>query len=71
MNISIVENIPNDGFVIAHCMEHEDSIFKSNFTTEQYSVWKSDTLSISLLNYLPHEAKVKYEKRLRLYLLLD
>ena len=66
--IRIVENIPKDGFVIAHNMEHEDTVLANSFSPDQRVVWddvpKSNTHSVSLLKYLPREAKDKYNKRL-------
>ena len=66
--IRIVENIPKDGFVIAHNMDHEHTVLTNSFSPHQRVVWddvpKSNTHSISLLKYLPREAKDKYKKRL-------
>ena len=66
--IRIVENIPKDGFVIAHNMDHEHTVLTNSFSPDQRVIWndvpKSDTLSVSLLKYLPREAKDKYKKRL-------
>ena len=66
--IRIVKNIPNDGFVIAHNMEHEHTVLTNSFSPDQRVVWddvpKSNTHSVSLLKYLPREAKDKYKKRL-------
>jgi hypothetical protein len=66
--IRIVENIPNDGFVIAHNMDHEHTVLTNSFSPDQRIVWndvpKSNTHSVSLLKYLPREAKDKYKKRL-------
>ena len=66
--ICIVENIPKDGFVIAHNMDHEHTVLTNSFSPDQRVIWndvpKSDTLSVSLLKYLPREAKDKYKKRL-------
>ena len=66
--ICIVENIPKDGFVIAHNMDHEHTVLTNSFSPHQRVVWddvpKSNTHSISLLKYLPREAKDKYKKRL-------
>jgi len=67
--IRIVGNIPNDGFVVAHNMAHEHTVLTNSFSPDQRDVWdavqKSDTHSVPLLKYLPHEAKVKYETELR------
>ena len=67
--ICIVENIPKDGFVIAHNMAHEHTVLTNSFSPDQRDVWdavqKSDTHSVPLLKYLPHEAKVQYEDALR------
>ena len=55
--IRIVENIPKDGFVIAHNMDHEHTVLTNSFSTDQRVVWngvpKSDTMLVSLLKYLP------------------
>ena len=55
--IRIVENIPKDGFVIAHNMDHEHTVLTNSFSTDQWVVWdgvpKSDTMLVSLLKYLP------------------
>ena len=55
--IRIVANIPNDGFVIAHNMDHEHTVLTNSFSTDQRVVWdgvpKSDTMLVSLLKYLP------------------
>ncbi len=64
--IRIVENIPKDGFVIAHNMDHEHTVLTNSFSPDQRVVWddvpKSNTHSVSLLKYLPREAKDKYKK---------
>ena len=55
--IRMVANIPNDGFVIAHNMDHEHTVLTNIFSTDQKDLWdvvpKSDTLLVSLLKYLP------------------
>lgn len=60
---SIIRQVPEDGFVIAHNMEHEWSIFLKNLNEEQRNVWqnapKCDTNKPSLLKYLPPDAKPK------------
>jgi len=65
--IAIVKQLPNNGFVIAHNMEHEDSIFKCNLNKEQQVLWndapKCDTWNIKLLKYLPSEVREKYKTR--------
>ena len=67
--IDIVKNIPKDGFEIAHNKAHEHTVLTNSFSPDQRDVWdavqKSDTHSVPLLKYLPHEAKVKYETELR------
>ena len=67
--IHIVKNIPKDGFVIAHNMAHEHTVLTNSFSPDQRGAWnvvqKSDTHSVPLLKYLPHEAKVQYEDTLR------
>ena len=54
---AILNKLPSNGFVIAHNMEHEDSIFKCNLNEEQQVLWrdapKCDTWNIKLLKYLP------------------
>ena len=37
--IAIVSQLPDNGSVIAHCMGHEDSIFKCNLNKEQQVQW--------------------------------
>ena len=55
--IRIVADIPNDGFIIAHNMDHEHTVLTNSFSTDQRVVWndvpKSDTMLVSLLKYLP------------------
>jgi len=62
---AILDKLPSNGFVIAHNMEHEDSIFKCNLNKEQQVLWrdapKCDTWSLQLCQYLPQEAKEKYQ----------
>lgn len=67
--IDIVKNIPADGFVIAHNMDHEHTVLTNSLSPDQRFVWneapKSDTHSTELLlDYLPREAKIEFEKRL-------
>ena len=66
--IRIVENIPKDGFVIAHKIKHEDTVLTNSFSPNQQIVWndapKCDTWNVRLLKFLPEEAKDKYKKRL-------
>lgn len=54
--VRILREIPEDGFVIAHNMKHEHSVFNNNLDQEQKVVWnnvpKCDTISKSLLRYL-------------------
>ena len=63
--IGIVKNIPNDGFVVAHNMEHEHTVLTNSFSPNQRIVWndvpKSDTHSVPLLKFLPKEALAKYK----------
>ncbi len=51
--IAIVKQLPNNGFVIAHNMKHEDPIFKRNLNKEQQVQWgdapKCDTCDVKLL----------------------
>ena len=53
----ILMQVPNDGFVIAHNMKHEDKLFQDNLSVEQAVIWdrtpKCDTICKSLLKYLP------------------
>jgi len=62
--IRIVENIPKDGFVIAHNMDHEHTVLTSSFSPSQRIVWnavpKSDTHSVPLLKFLPEPVLTKY-----------
>ena len=62
--IGIVKNIPNDGFVIAHNMEHEHTVLTNSFSPSQRIVWnavpKSDTHSVPLLKFLPEPVLTKY-----------
>jgi len=64
---AIVSQLPDNGSVIAHCMGHEDSIFKCNLNKEQQNLWsdapKCDTWNIKLLKYLPSSAREKYKTR--------
>ena len=64
---AILNKLPSNGFVIAHNMEHEDSIFKCNLNKEQQVLWrdapKCDTWNIKLLKYLPSNARGKYKTR--------
>jgi len=69
---AIVSQLPDNGSVIAHCMGHEDSIFKCNLNKKQQVLWndapKSDTWNINfLLKYLPsslpQKVRDEYEKR--------
>ena len=69
--IRIVESIPNDGFVVAHNMEHEHTVLTNSLSPDLRIVWneapKSDTHSTDLLlDYLPREAKLENKKRLGL-----
>jgi len=62
--IDIVKNIPADGFVIAHNMEHEHTVLTNSLSPDLRIVWneapKSDTHSTDLLlDYLPREAKLE------------
>ena len=63
--IGIVKNIPNDGFVVSHNMEHEHTVLTNSFSPNQRIVWndvpKSDTHSVPLLKFLPEEALAKYK----------
>ena len=65
--IAIVKQLPNNGFVIAHNMKHEDPILKWNLNKEQQVQWgdapKCDTCNIKLLKYLPTSACEKYKTR--------
>ena len=65
--IAIVKQLPNNGFVIAHNMKHEDPIFKRNLNKEQQVQWgdapKCDTCDVKLLKYLPTSACEKYKTR--------
>ena len=65
--IAIVNQLPDNGSVIAHCMGHEDSIFKCNLNKEQQVQWgdapKCDTCDVKLLKYLPTSACEKYKTR--------
>ena len=68
---AIVSQLPDNGSVIAHCMGHEDSIFKCNLNKEQQVQWgdapKCDTWNIKLLKYLPASAWEKYKTRNSIY----
>ena len=65
--IRIVESIPNDGFVVAHNMEHEHTVLTNSFSPNQRILWndapKCDTWNIKLLKYLPSSAREKYKTR--------
>lgn len=64
---NIIKQIPDDGFVIAHNMKHENVIFQTNLNKEERAIWKNapkcDTWAVSLLKHLPEEAKSKYLQR--------
>ena len=69
--VDIVKNIPADGFVIAHNMDHEHTVLTNSLSPDLRIVWneapKSDTHSTDLLlDYLPREAKLENKKRLGL-----
>ena len=61
---AILNKLPSNGFVIAHNMEHEDSIFKCNLNEEQQVLWrdapKCDTWNVKLLKFLPEQVLIKY-----------
>lgn len=58
---SILRHIPEDGFVIAHNMKHENSVFQCNLGKEHQAVWdstpKCDTLSKLLLKYTKYKGQ--------------
>ena len=60
--IRIVENIPKDGFVIAHNMDHEHTVLTNSFSPDQQVVWddvpKSNTHSVSLLKFYLAKQKI-------------
>ena len=62
--IRIVENIPKDGFVIAHNMDHEHTVLTNSFSPDQRIVWndapKCDTWNVRLLKFLPEQVLIKY-----------
>ena len=62
--IRIVENIPKDGFVIAHNMQHEHTVLTNSFSPDQRIVWndapKCDTWNVRLLKFLPEQVLIKY-----------
>jgi len=62
---AFLNQLPDNGFVIAHKMEHEDPVFKCNLNEEQRVLWdkapKCDTWDTKLLKYLP---PVVYPKKL-------
>ena len=62
--IRIIENIPDDGFVIAHNMDHEHTVLTNSFSPDQRNIWKnvpkSDTFSVPLLKFLPEPVLTKY-----------
>jgi hypothetical protein len=64
---AILTTLPKDGFVIAHNMSHENSIFMCNLIDEQKIVWdntpKCDTNAMGLWKYLPSPAREKYQKQ--------
>ena len=64
---AILKTLPRDGFVIAHSMSHENSIFMCNLIDEQKIVWdntpKCDTNAMRLWKYLPSPAREKYQKQ--------
>ena len=68
---AFLNQLPDNGFVIAHKMEHEDPVFKCNLNEEQRVLWykapKCDTWDTKLLKYLPSslpkEVRDNHEKR--------
>ena len=62
--IRIVESIPNDGFVVAHNMEHEHTVLTNSFSPNQRILWndapKCDTWNVKLLKFLPEQVLIKY-----------
>ena len=62
--IGIVKNIPNDGFVVAHNMEHEHTVLTNSFSPNQRILWndapKCDTWNVKLLKFLPEQVLIKY-----------
>jgi len=62
--IGIAKNIPNDGFVIAHNMEHEHTVLTNSFSPDQRILWndapKCDTWNVKLLKFLPEQVLIKY-----------
>ena len=66
---TILKNLPQDGFVIAHGMKRENAIFEYSLNSEQLVVWKAapkcDTYEGSLVKYLPADVKKKNTKHLQ------
>jgi len=66
---TILKNLPQDGFVIAHGMKRENAIFEYSLNSEQLVVWKAapkcDTYEDSLVKYLPADVKKKNTKHLQ------
>jgi hypothetical protein len=66
-----LKTLPRDGFVIAHSMPHENSIFMHNLDQGQRLVWKNapkcDTHEPALLTYVPENEGYKYSARSRPY----
>ena len=68
---AFLNQLPDNGFVIAHKMEHEDPVFKCNLNEEQRVLWekapKCDTWDTKLLKYLPSslskEVRDNHKKR--------
>ena len=58
-----LKTLPRDGFVIAHSMPHENSIFMHNLDQGQRLVWKNapkcDTHEPALLTYVPENEGYK------------
>ena len=65
---TILKNLPQDGFVIAHGMKRENAIFENSLNSEQLVVWKAvpkcDTYEDSLVKYLPDDIKKKNKSHL-------
>ena len=64
---AIVSQLPDNGSVIAHCMGHEDSIFKCNLNKEQQVQWgdapKCDTWNINWVAKITQLISNKVKKR--------
>jgi len=62
--IKAIQQVPQDGFVVAHDMDVKNTIMRNSLTPEQQEVWdatpKCNTNDKALLKYLPPDVKRKH-----------